>query len=93
MNLGPLQATVPPLRQEARSQQLSVEGEVEAQTPAPVPQLVEHSIHVGRPPRGFPALDTANMVRQEVGQEVTSGVHSSGVNHIILRQIQRQSLC
>lgn len=49
MNLGPLQATVPPLRQEARSQQVSVEGEVEAQTPAAVPQLVEYSIHVGRP--------------------------------------------
>ncbi|KAA8595944.1 hypothetical protein FQN60_011235 [Etheostoma spectabile] len=33
------------------------------------------------------------MVRQEVGQEVTSGIHSSGVNHFILRQILQRSLC
>lgn len=93
MNLGPLQATVPPLRQEARSQQVSVEGQVEEQAAAAVPQLVEHTIRAGRPLRGFPALHTASMVRQEVGQEVTSGIHSSGVNHIILRHVQQKSPC
>lgn len=91
--LGPLQATVPPLCQEARSQQVSVEGQIEAQTVVAVPQLVENSIHVCWPFWGFPALYTASMVRQEVGQEVTSGIHSSGVNHIILRQIQQKPLC
>lgn len=49
VNLGPLQATVPPLRQEARSQQVSVEGQVEEQAAAAVPQLVEYTTRVGRP--------------------------------------------
>lgn len=93
VNLGALQATVPPLRQEARSQQLSVEAEVEAQAAPAVPQLVEDSIGAGPALRGRPALHTARAVRQEVGQEVTFGVHSSGVNHIIRRQIQQPSLC
>lgn len=92
MNLGPLQATVAPLRQEARSQQLSVEAEVEAQAAPAVPQLVEDPVGAGPALRGRPALHTARVVRQEVGQEVASGVHSSGVNHIIRRQIQPRSL-
>lgn len=92
MNLGPLQATVAPLRQEARSQQLSVEAEVEAQAAPAVPQLVEDPVGAGPALRGRPALHTAGVVRQEVGQEVASGVHSSGVNHIIQRQIQPRSL-
>lgn len=92
MNLGPLQATVAPLRQEVRSQQLSVEAEVEAQVAPAVPQLVEDPVGAGPALRGRPALHTARVVRQEVGQEVASGVHSSGVNHIIQRQIQPRSL-
>ena len=47
MDLGPIQATVPPLRHEARSQQVRVEGEVKVQAVAAVPQLVEDSIQVG----------------------------------------------
>lgn len=93
MNLGPLQATVPPLSQEARSQQVWIEGEIEVQTALSVPQLVEDSIQVLRSLRGFPALYAASMVRQEVGQEVTSGIHSSRVNHFILRQILQGSPC
>lgn len=46
MDLCPIQATIPPLRQEARSQQMWVEGEVKVQTVTAVPQLVEDSIYV-----------------------------------------------
>ena len=69
-----------------------VEGEVKMQTVAAVPQLVEDSIRDRWSLRGFPALHAASMVRQEVGQEVTSGIHSHGVNHFILRQIVQRSL-
>lgn len=92
-DLGAIQAAVPPLRQEARGQQVWVEGEVKVQTVAAVPQLVEDSIYVRRSLRGFPPLYAASVVRQEVGQEVTSGIHSSGVNHFILRQIPQKALC
>lgn len=90
---GPVQAAVPPLRQEARCQQARVEGEVKVQTVAAVPQLVVDSIPFRWTLGGFPPLDAANMVRQEVGQEVTSGIHSGGVNHIMPRQIPQKSLC
>lgn len=65
-----------------------IEGEVKAQAAVIVPQLVEDPIQVRRhrPLCGFPALHTASMVRQEVGEEVTSGIHSSGVNHFIRRR-------
>lgn len=85
-DLGSSQATVPSLRHEARRQQVRVEGEVEAQAAVAVPQLVEDSAQVGRPLRGFPALHATSVVRQEVGQEVTSGIHSCGVNHFVRRQ-------
>lgn len=83
---GSSQATVPSLRHEARRQQVRVEGEVEAQAALAVPQLVEDSIRVGRSPGGFPALQTTSVVRQEVGQEATSGIHSCRVNQFIWRQ-------
>ncbi|TNN64900.1 hypothetical protein EYF80_024898 [Liparis tanakae] len=86
-DLGAVQAAVPPLRQEARSQQVWVEREVKVQTVAAVPQLVENPIRVRRSLGGFPPLYTASVVRQEVGQEVTSGIHSGGVNHFIRGKI------
>lgn len=45
-DLCPIQATVPPLCQEARGQQVWVESEVKVQTVAAMPQLVEDSIEV-----------------------------------------------
>lgn len=32
-------------------------------------------------------------MRQEVGKEVTSGIHSGGVNQFILREVLQKSLC
>lgn len=83
---GTLQATVPSLRHEAWRQQVRVQGEVEAQAAVAVPQLVEDSIRAGQFRCGFPAMDATSVVGQEVGQEVTSGIHSGGVNHFICRQ-------
>lgn len=83
---GTLQATVPSLRHEAWRQYVRVQGEVEAQDAVTVLQLVEDPIQAGRSLGGFPAMDAASVVRQEVGQEVTSGIHSGGVNHFIRRQ-------
>lgn len=66
MDLGPFQATVPPLCGEPRSQQVWVKGEVKVQAVAAVQKLVEDSITVGSLLRGFPALHAAGMVRQDV---------------------------
>ena len=83
MNLGPIQATVPLLCQEARGQEVRVEAEVKVQTMASVPQVVEDPLRAPRLLRDMPSLDAAPMVGQEVGQEVTFGVHSCRVNNFI----------
>lgn len=46
MDLGPLQATIPSLCEEARSQQVWIEGEIKVQTVVAVPKLVVDSIRV-----------------------------------------------
>lgn len=63
-----------------------VEGEVEVQIVATMLQLVEHPCRVSWFPLGFPPLYTADAVGHKVGQEVTFGVHSVGVNDLILRK-------
>lgn len=83
MNFGPMQATVPPLCHEARGQEARVEAEVKVQTVASVPQVVEDALRALRLLRDLPSLDAAPMVGQEVGQEVTFGVHSCRVNNFI----------
>lgn len=85
VDFGPLQATVPPLCQEAWCQQVCIQGEVKLQAVATKGKLVEDPIRIFWILRGSPALHTAGMVRQEVGQEVAFGIHSGGVNHFIVR--------
>lgn len=86
---GTLQATVATLGHKAGRQQVWVEGEVETQAAVTVSQLVEDPVQVGRSLCGFPALEATSMVRQEVGQEVTSGIHSGGVNHFVRGQFSQ----
>lgn len=63
-----------------------VEGEVEVQIVATMLQLVEHPCRVSWFPLGFPPLYPADVVGHKVGQEVTFGVHSVGVNDLVLRK-------
>lgn len=86
---GTLQATIASLSHIAGRQQVWVKGEVETQRAVTVSQLVEDPVRVGRSLCGFPALDATSMVRQEVGQEVTFGIHSGGVNHFVCRQFSK----
>lgn len=83
MNLGPIQATIPPFCQDARGQEAGVEAEVKVQTVASMPQVVEDPLRAPRLLWDLPSLDAAPMVGQEVRQEVTFGVHSCRVNNFI----------
>lgn len=93
MDLCPVQATVPPLSHEARSQQVWIQGEVKVQAVAVMQELIEDSVCVYGSLWGFPTPYTMNMVRQEVGQEVTSGINTDGVNHFIRREVLQKCLC
>lgn len=93
VDLCPIQATVSPLCQEARSQQGWIQGEVKVQTMAVMQELVEDSICVYCYLRGLPTPHSTSMLRQRVGQEVPSGINTDGVNHFIWREVLQKSLC